>query len=221
MSRVLNMLRVPASATIDGSWFQSLMDANIVHDQSGDAVKLARGLTRTMLWLRDLCMCLMFTASWGMAISPWSILWSMVSLCSFLRDASSFQPSSLRMPDTLTIPYTPFAHLAPCLWTLSRLFTSRLRTGSQIAPQYSIGDLTREVYAISLCLYGLPLRFLFTNPSLWWAFVDVCLTCVDHLRSFVSVIPRYFNSVWKVLLSSEHSETTSMSHRHAPTKSAS
>ena len=41
MSRVLNVLRVPASATIDGSWFQSLMDANIVHDQSGDAVKLA------------------------------------------------------------------------------------------------------------------------------------------------------------------------------------
>ena len=27
--------------------------------------------------------------------------------------------------------------------------------------------------------------------------------------------------VWKVLLSSEHSETTSMSHRHPPTKSAS
>ena len=109
-----------------------------------------------------------------------------MSLCSFLRDASSFQPSSLRMPDTLTIPCTPFAHLAPCLWTLSSLSTSRLRTGSQIAPQYSIGDLTREVYAISLCLYGLPLRFLFTKPSLWWAFVDVCLTCVDHLRSFVS-----------------------------------
>ena len=63
MSRVLNVLRVPASATIDGSWFQSLMDANIVHDQSGDAVKLARGLTRALLWLRDLCMCLMFTAS--------------------------------------------------------------------------------------------------------------------------------------------------------------
>ena len=59
VSRVLNVLRVPASATIDGSWFQSLMDANIVHDQSGDAVKLARGLTRAMLWLRDLCMCLM------------------------------------------------------------------------------------------------------------------------------------------------------------------
>ena len=117
VSRVLNVLRVPASATIDGSWFQSLTDANIVHDQSGDAVKLARGLTRAMLWLRDLCMCLMFTASWGMAISPWSILWSMVSLCSFLRDASSFQPSSLRMLDTLTIPCTPFAHLAPCLWT--------------------------------------------------------------------------------------------------------
>ena len=85
----------------------------------------------------------------------------MVSLCSILRDASSFQPSSLRMPDTLTIPRAPFAHLAACLWTLSSLSTSRLRTGSQIAPQYSIGDLTREVYAISLCLYGLPLRFLF------------------------------------------------------------
>ena len=26
------------SATIDGSWFQSLMDVNIVHVQSGDAV---------------------------------------------------------------------------------------------------------------------------------------------------------------------------------------
>ena len=94
-----------------------------------------------------------------MAISPRSMLWSMVSLCSFLRDASSFQPSSLRMPDTLTIPCAPFAHLAPCLLTLSSLSTSRLRTGSQIAPQYSIGDRTREVYAISLYLYGLPLRF--------------------------------------------------------------
>ena len=112
-----------------------------------------------------------------------------MSLCSFLREASSFQPSSLRMPDTLTMPCAPFAHLAPCLWTLSSLSMSRLRTGSQIAPQYSIGDLTNEVYAISLCLYGLPLRFLFTKPSLWWAFVDVCFTCVAHLRSSVSVIP--------------------------------
>ena len=38
VSRVLNVLKFPASATIDGSWFQSLMDANIVYVQSGDAV---------------------------------------------------------------------------------------------------------------------------------------------------------------------------------------
>ena len=36
----------------------------------------------------------------------------MVNLCSFLREASSFQPSSLRMPDTLTIPCAAFAHQA-------------------------------------------------------------------------------------------------------------
>ena len=39
VSRVLlNVLKVSASAIIDGSWFQSLMDANIVHVQSGDTV---------------------------------------------------------------------------------------------------------------------------------------------------------------------------------------
>ena len=38
VSRALNVPKVPASATIDGSWFQSLMDVNIVHVQSCDAV---------------------------------------------------------------------------------------------------------------------------------------------------------------------------------------
>ena len=39
-SRALNVLKVPvpASATIDVSWFQSLTDANMVHVQSCDAV---------------------------------------------------------------------------------------------------------------------------------------------------------------------------------------
>ena len=146
-----------------------------------------------MMWFRNLWICLIFTASWGMASSP--ILWSMVSLCYFLREASSFQPSSLRMPDTLTTPCAPFTHLAPCAWTLSSLSTSRLRTGSQIAPLYSIWDLTREVYAISLCLYGFPLRFLLTKQNLWWDFDDVCLMYVDHLRSCVSGILKYFDSV--------------------------
>ena len=87
--------------------------------------------------------------------------------------------TSIGMLDTLTIPCGFFANLAHCLWTLSSLSTSRLRTGSQLAPQVSIGDLTREVYAISLCLYGLPLRFLLTKPSLWWTFAFAMLACRD------------------------------------------
>ena len=97
-----------------------------------------------MLWLRDLCICLMFTASWGMASSPWRILWSMVSLCSFLRETSSFQPSSLGMPDTLTNPCAPFAHLAHCLCPLPSLSTSR--SGLYTIPDHSWAqDLARRL----------------------------------------------------------------------------
>ena len=45
----------PCLIHLDGSWIQYLTAVNIVRVQSGDPVQLARGLTRAMPWLRDLC----------------------------------------------------------------------------------------------------------------------------------------------------------------------
>ena len=55
---------------LGGSWLQYLMDDNIVQVQSVGAVAHTGPITRALVWLRDLYICLMFTALWGMASSP-------------------------------------------------------------------------------------------------------------------------------------------------------
>ena len=170
-----------------------------------------------MLWLRDLCIfCLMFTVSWGMDSSPCRILWSMVSLCPIPREASSFQPSSLRMPDTLTIPCAPCADLAPCLWTLSSLSMSRLRTGSQLAPQYSIGanpDVTKLT-----CFFRSSVRIKFVSVFVWYlAARGACLrySCVSE-HWFADKGPHILVCVvnWK-FLRREQWTSTDAGRRHA------
>ena len=170
-----------------------------------------------MLWFRDLCICLMFTGCiMGMASSPCRILWSMVSLCSFLREASSFQPSSLRMPDTLTTPCAPFAHLAPCLWTLSSLSTSRLRTGSQIAPtvlhlisdQRSVchfhvlvrtslevaSNTTKHLVSLCRCLFNVcgPFEILCQGDT---QVLRLCCCCEDLIVQLLKMVAALFSNM--------------------------
>ena len=74
--------------------------------------------------------------------------------------------------------------LSPSLEVLTHL-------GSHTVLQYQSLGRTRDLYALSLTLLELILRFLFSKPSIWFALEVTELICAFHLRSWLIFTPKY------------------------------
>ena len=101
--------------------------------------------------------------------------------------------------------YLPVTHLAALLCTisswsvilwvvLSPFLELLTHLGSHTVLQYSSFGRTSDLYALSLTLLELILRFLFKHPSVWFALEVTELICAFHLRSWLFLLL----SIWFV-----------------------
>ena len=127
------------------------------------------------------------------ATSLFCILWSMLSLASFLLRCTVFHFSMSGMVSTLDLfPCLIQTYLAPLRWTISRICLSFCVYGSHTVDAYSAIGLTSELYAICFVVVHPMFRFLRRNPSVLLALPHMLLMWFVRWRSDVMRQPRYF-----------------------------
>ena len=142
----------------------------------------------------------MFTDSGGIIMCSFRIKLSRVNLWLYRRSASACQLRSWSSAVTEIIPCAPRTKRAPRRWIISSLSASSLMVVSQMAPQYSNLDLTRDIYPNSSNLYGQPLKLRWRKLNLWLALVDISVMWAFHWEERVPYLsgnktPRYLASL--------------------------